>query len=51
MEVFLGRFPSMCVALNAAPQLRLEAEATQERRLEGVGCRRWFGSTRPRQVV
>ena len=24
---------------NAAPQPRLEAEATQERRLEGVGCR------------
>src|SRR6516162_9690214 len=26
---------------NAAPQPRLEAVA--ERRLEGVGCRRWFG--------
>src|SRR5437660_11908049 len=28
---------------NAAPQPRLAAEATEERRLAGVGCRRLFG--------
>ena len=28
---------------NAGPQAPLEAEATQERRLEAVACRPWFG--------
>ena len=32
--------PPHVVRRTAAPQPRPEAEATQERRLEGVGCRR-----------
>src|SRR5215475_7597318 len=30
---------------NAAPQPLPEAGATQEQRLEAVGCRRWFGQS------
>ena len=36
---------------NAGPQPRLEAEARDERRLEGVGCRPLFGSDSGRGSV
>ena len=35
--------PRVPLAPNAGPQPRLEAAATQERRLEGVGCRPMLG--------
>src|SRR5262249_29854053 len=35
---------SCCKRPNAAPQPLLEAEARNERTLEAVGCRRWFGA-------
>ena len=38
----------MSLAPNAGPEPRLEAEATEERTLEGLGSRPWFGSVRLR---
>ena len=36
---------------NAAAQPRLEAGATEERRLYGVGCSRWLGAGEGRDTV
>jgi len=41
---FLCVFFAAPWAPNAAPQPLPEAGATQERTLEAVGCRRWFGT-------
>src|SRR5207249_1747366 len=43
------RWPWIVREPNAAPQPRLEAAA--QRRLEGVGCRRWLGAARGQRLA